>query len=383
MKRSVALLGATGSIGTSTLSVFDAHPDKFDLYSVAAHSNWKALLAIVKKYDVPNVAMWDECAAKKLSEALGRDVKTGIEAFLEFVSDPAVDVVVNALVGAVGCLPTIKAIECSKVVALANKETMVMAGTVINNLLKEYPQSKIYPIDSEHNAIFQCLADRPISEVSNIQLTASGGPFRELPQEEFENITLERALKHPTWSMGPKITIDSATLMNKGLEVLEAHFLFNIPLDQIHVVVHPQSVVHSLVQFKDGSLMAQLGAPDMKIPIQYSLSYPERWDLPVEQVSLSDLQSLQFYKPDFLKFPCLRLAFEAGEKGGTAPAILNAANEVVVASFLKENITFNDIPQINEKVLNSVEVIENPTLDDVLQADTTARETAQRLIDEL
>ncbi len=383
MKRTVSLLGATGSIGTSTLSVLDAHPDKFDLYSVAAHSNWKELKIIVEKYDVQHVAMWNAEAAEKLSQELGREVLSGMDALLAFVSDPAVDVVLNALVGAVGCLPTVEAIKNSKDIALANKETMVMAGTVINRLLQEYTDAKIYPIDSEHNAIFQCLADRPISEVSNVQLTASGGPFRELPIEEFAHITKARALKHPTWSMGPKITIDSATLMNKGLEVIEAHFLFNIPFDQIKVVVHPQSMIHSLVQFKDGSLMAQLGAADMQIPIQYSLSYPERWELPVEHISLPDLHTLEFYKPDFEKFPCLRLAFEAGERGGTAPAILNACNEEVVASFLAENITFNDIPRINAKVLELMSIVDEPDLDAVLKADSEARATAKRLINEL
>jgi 1-deoxy-D-xylulose-5-phosphate reductoisomerase len=300
-----------------------------------------------------------------------------MEGLLEQTSLAEVDVVVNGLVGSIGCLPTMRALEKGKRVGLANKETLVMAGTVVEEVLLANPNSKLLPIDSEHSAIFQCLQDRPVEEIETIQLTASGGPFRTLDKSEFKNITVERALKHPTWSMGPKITIDSATLMNKGLEVLEAHFLFHVPFDQIDVVVHPGSIVHSMVQFRDGSLMAQLGAPDMKVPIQYALSYPERWPLNVDRVSLPELGRLEFYQPDTDKFPCLRLAYEAGKRSGTAPAILNAANEILVPAFLEHKISFLDIPKKLEKALENLSIVDNPNLEQVLAADETAREWAR------
>lgn len=280
---------------------------------------------------------------------------------------------VNGLVGSVGCLPTLEAIKKDKRVALANKETLVMAGYCVQQLLDQHPKAALLPVDSEHNAIFQCLAERPRHEVHQLQLTASGGPFRTLPQEEFANITREQALNHPTWSMGPKITIDSSTLMNKGLEVLEAHYLFKIPYDQIKVVVHPQSIVHSMVQFRDGSLMAQLGAPDMRHPIQYALTYPERWDLDVDHVYLPDIGSLNFFAPDTDKFPCLRLAYEAGERGGTAPAILNAANEVIVPAFLDGQISYLDIPRSLEDIMGQLSVQDDPDLDTILTTDEETR----------
>jgi 1-deoxy-D-xylulose-5-phosphate reductoisomerase len=376
-KQKVCVLGVTGSIGDSTLDVLRQHAHRFQLVAIAAGSSWQKVAKIAKEFEVEHLCMWNEEAAQKLSAELDTKVSYGMDGLLEQTSLAEVDVVVNGLVGSIGCLPTMRALEKGKRVGLANKETLVMAGTVVEEVLLANPNSKLLPIDSEHSAIFQCLQDRPVEEIETIQLTASGGPFRTLDKSQFKDITVERALKHPTWSMGPKITIDSATLMNKGLEVLEAHFLFHVPFDQIDVVVHPGSIVHSMVQFRDGSLMAQLGAPDMKVPIQYALSYPERWPLNVDRVSLPELGRLEFYQPDTDKFPCLRLAYEAGKRSGTAPAILNAANEILVPAFLEHKISFLDIPKKLEKALENLSIVDNPNLEQVLAADETAREWAR------
>jgi 1-deoxy-D-xylulose-5-phosphate reductoisomerase len=372
--RQVCLLGATGSIGDSTVDVIRQHPDRFSLYAVAAHSNWKKVAEIAQKFKVKQLCMFDANAAKELSRALNRPVLSGIEGLKELALDPNTDLIVNAVMGSVGCLPTLAAIAAGKHVALANKETMVMAGPVIQDALKENPKAYITPIDSEHNAIFQCLAGRSSEEVECLQITASGGPFREWPKEKFETITVKDALNHPVWSMGKKITIDSASMMNKGLEVIEAHFLFGIPYEQIRVVVHPQSMVHSLVQFRDGSLMAQLGAPDMRIPIQVAMTWPERLNLQTERLDLPTLAKLTFFAPDFEKFRCLALAFEAGKKGGVVPAMLNAANEVLVAAFLEEKIRFVDIPLCLENIVAKAPIINTRlSLDDALEADKEAR----------
>jgi 1-deoxy-D-xylulose-5-phosphate reductoisomerase len=376
-KQKVCVLGVTGSIGDSTLDVLRQHAHRFQLVAIAAGSSWQKVAKIAKEFEVEHLCMWNEEAAQKLSAELDTKVSYGMDGLLEQTSLAEVDVVVNGLVGSIGCLPTMRALEKGKRVGLANKETLVMAGTVVEEVLLANPNSKLLPIDSEHSAIFQCLQDRPVEEIETIQLTASGGPFRTLDKSQFKDITVERALKHPTWSMGPKITIDSATLMNKGLEVLEAHFLFHVPFEQIDVVVHPGSIVHSMVQFRDGSLMAQLGAPDMKVPIQYALSYPERWPLNVDRVSLPELGRLEFYQPDTDKFPCLRLAYEAGKRSGTAPAILNAANEILVPAFLEHKISFLDIPKKLEKALENLSIVDNPNLEQVLAADETAREWAR------
>lgn len=375
--RKVCLLGATGSIGDSTVDVVGQHPDMFSLYAVAAHSNWKKVAEIAEKFQVKQLCMFEPSAAKSLSEALGRPVLSGINGLKELALDPNSDLVVNAVMGSVGCLPTLAAIAAGKHVALANKETMVMAGPVIQDALKQNPKSYITPIDSEHNAIFQCLAGRSAEEVECLQITASGGPFREWPKEKFETITVKDALNHPVWSMGKKITIDSASMMNKGLEVIEAHFLFGIPYEQIKVVVHPQSMVHSLVQFRDGSLMAQLGAPDMRIPIQVAMTWPERLQLETNRLDLPTLAKLTFFAPDFDKFRCLALAYEAGKRGGVAPAMMNAANEVLVASFLEEKIRFVDIPRCLESIVANAPTIGGRlSLEDALEADSEARALA-------
>ena len=372
--KNICLLGATGSIGDSCLDVLMQHKDRFSLYSVAANTNWQKVAKIVKLFSVKRICMFDKFAAEKLEQELGVKVLTGLDGLKELASDTHTDIVVNALMGAVGCLPTLCAISEGKHVALANKETMVMAGPVILDALKENPKAFITPIDSEHNAIFQCLAGRPKTEVECLEITASGGPFREWSLENFEKITLKDALNHPVWSMGKKITIDSASMMNKGLEVIEAHFLFNIPYENIKVVVHPQSMIHSMVQFRDGSLMAQLGAPDMRIPIQVALTWPERLALKTNRLDLASLGKFTFFAPDFNKFRCLSLAFEAGKQGGVLPAMMNAANEVVVDAFLQEKIRFVDIPEFVENVMQKApKITSRLTLEDALLADKEAR----------
>ncbi len=381
MIQKVCLLGATGSIGDSTIGVIAQHPERFALHSLAAHSNWKKVAEIAAHHELRKICLFDETAAAELQKALGRPVLTGMDGLLELVSDPEADIVVNGLMGSVGCLPTLRAVEHGKLIALANKETMVMAGPVIQDALDANPRARITPVDSEHNAIFQCLADRPGSEVEKILLTASGGPFREWPAHRFADITVKDALNHPVWSMGRKITIDSASLMNKGLEVIEAHFLFRTPYEQIQVVVHPQSMVHSMVQFRDGSLMAQLGAPDMKIPIQCAMTWPERLALDTRRIDLAALGQLTFAAPDFGKFPCLGLAYQAGKAGGIQPAMLNAANEILVAAFLEERIGFLDIPKGIESCLAHARPVSGRlTLPQALEADTLARELAKEYI---
>ena len=379
--KNVVLLGATGSIGTSSVDVILQHSDIFKLYAVAANSSVAKVAEIVRKFKVERVCMFDPNAAKELEKELSMPVLAGMEGLCELAADPKADIIINALMGAVGCLPTITAIEHGKHVALANKETMVMAGPVIWDKLAENPKSFITPIDSEHSAIFQCLSGRPEKEVEFLEITASGGPFREWPIEKFESITVADALNHPVWSMGKKITIDSASMMNKGLEVLEAHFLFHIPYEQIKVVVHPQSMVHSLVQFRDGSLMAQLGAPDMRIPIQVALTWPDRLPLETKRLDLPTLAKLTFFEPDFNKFRCLALAFEAGRRGGIVPSMMNAANEVLVDRFLKGNLKFTDIPKYVEMVMQKAPTVTGRlTLDQVLEADAEARRLTASLI---
>lgn len=379
-KKHIALLGATGSIGNAALKVLRQHPGRFRLASVAAGKQWEKLLPILAEFKVGKACLWDAEAARELKRHWQGKVLTGMEGLLELAADGDADYVLNGLVGSIGCRPTLEAIARGKHVGLANKETMVMAGEVINAALRRHPESRVIPIDSEHSAIFQCLAGRPVSEVEHIQLTASGGPFREWPKARFASIRKSDALKHPTWVMGEKITIDSATLMNKGLEVIEAHYLFGVGFDAIKVAIHPSSIIHSFVQFRDGSLMAQLGCPDMQLPIQYALTYPERWPLAVDRLDMAKVAKLEFFAPDFEKFPCLGLAYQAGALGGTAPAVLNAANEVAVARFLAEEIAFTDIPAVSAAVLGNAEVTPKPGLDDVIKADAWARAAAEEFI---
>jgi 1-deoxy-D-xylulose-5-phosphate reductoisomerase len=380
MSNSVCLLGATGSIGDSALDVIEQRKEIFSLHSAAAHSNVRKMAEISGKFPEAKLALFDKNSALELQKITGKSVLAGMEGLLELVSDDC-NLVINGLTGSVGCEPTLKAIESGKKIALANKETLVMAGEVIMNALKKNPASQITPVDSEHNAIFQCLAGRKADEVESLQITASGGPFREWPVERFSEITLKDALNHPVWSMGKKITIDSASMMNKGLEIIEAHFLFDIPYKQIKVVVHPQSMVHSLVQFRDGNLMAQLGAPDMRIPILCAMAFPERLPLNTRRLNLPEIQKLTFFEPDLKKFPCLALAYEAGIAGGTRAAVLNAANEILANAFIQEKISFTDIPRGIEHCLENVkEQGGELNLEKILSADSSAREAAKKFL---
>jgi 1-deoxy-D-xylulose-5-phosphate reductoisomerase len=383
----IALLGATGSIGMSALKVVRQHPDRFRLSAVAAGRQWDKLLPIIEEFRVPVACVWDPASAAELRARTRAKVLEGMDGLLELVSAADVDYVLNGLVGSIGCRPTLEAISRGKRVGLANKESMVMAGELINAALARHPEARLIPIDSEHSAIFQCMAGRPVSEVEQIQLTASGGPFRTRAMADFATIRKSDALKHPTWVMGEKITIDSATLMNKGLEVIEAHYLFGVPFRDIKVVIHPSSIIHSFVQFRDGSLMAQLGCPDMQLPIQYALTYPERWPLKVDRLDMASIAKLEFFPPDTAKFPCLALAYRAGELGGTAPAIVNAANEAAVARFLEDRaagtpgaIGFTDIPRVIAAVLDEAALAPNPGLDEVVAADAWARKAATRIM---
>jgi len=380
----ICLLGATGSIGSSAFDVIKQHNERFFLRSAAAFGNVQKMVEISKEYPNAKLALFDENAALELKKITGKNVLAGMEGLLELVSDSACDLVLNGLTGSVGCEPTLKAIEQGKKIALANKETLVMAGAIIKEALNKNPKAQITPVDSEHNAIFQCLAGRGAAEVETLHITASGGPFRELPAEKFSQITLKDALNHPVWSMGKKITIDSASMMNKGLEVIEAHFLFGIPYERIKVAVHPQSIVHSLVQFRDGSLMAQLGAPDMRIPILNAMAFPERLALETKRISLPQIQKLTFFEPDFKKFPCLSLAYEAGKAGGARAAILNAANEILANAFIQERIAFLDIPRGIEHCLEKIsEQSGELNLEKVLFVDCSAREEARKFVEKI
>ena len=366
--KKISILGSTGSIGVNALNVVDNQRDDFNVIGLSAYKNSKLLVEQVKKYEPEFVSIVDAEAAHRLEQELGTfDVKIlkGREGLLELSSYGNVDLMLNALVGSSGMEPTINAIRSKVDVALSNKESLVMAGSIITNLADK-TNVKIYPVDSEHSAIWQCLVGENTKEVNKIILTGSGGPFRELPIEKFNTITLDQALNHPNWEMGKKITIDSATMMNKGLEVIEAQWLFNMPTEKIKIVIHPQSIIHSMVEFKDKSIKAQLGLPDMKIPIQYALTYPSHCETDWDELDLTEIQSLTFEKPDFIKFPCMKLAFDVLNIGGTAPAVLNVANEQAVYRFLNQEINFNEIPSIIEIACEKHEFVSDPSIDDIL-----------------
>ena len=366
--KKISILGSTGSIGVNALNVVDNQRDDFNVIGLSAYRNSKLLVEQVKKYEPEFVSIVDAEAAHRLEQELGTfDVKIlkGREGLLELSSYGNVDLMLNALVGSSGMEPTINAIRSKVDVALSNKESLVMAGSIITNLANK-TNVKIYPVDSEHSAIWQCLVGEDTKEINKIILTGSGGPFRELPIEKFNTITLDQALNHPNWEMGKKITIDSATMMNKGLEVIEAQWLFNMPTEKIKIVIHPQSIIHSMVEFKDKSIKAQLGLPDMKIPIQYALTYPSHCETDWDELDLTEIQSLTFEKPDFIKFPCMKLAFDVLNTGGTAPAVLNVANEQAVYRFLKQEINFNEIPSIIEIACEKHEFVSDPSIDDIL-----------------
>jgi len=379
--RGVAVLGSTGSIGTQTLEVLRLFPDRFRVRALTAGSNAELLAEQAREFRPDCVAIGAEEKRDTLRAALSdTDVRVtcGEEGLCGAAERPDVDIVVAAVVGFAGLAPVVSALRSGKQVALANKETLVVAGSLINDLL-DRTSGQLLPVDSEHSAIFQCLAGEEEQTVEEIVLTASGGPFRTRDAGTFSDITVEEALDHPNWSMGPKITIDSATMMNKGLEVIEAKWLFDADVDQIDVLVHPQSIVHSMVAFADGSVKAQLGVPDMKVPIQYALSYPSRWPAPHERLDWTEVSRLDFATPDTDKFPCLRLAYEALDIGGTAPAVLNAANEEAVALFLNKEIGFIDIPRAIEEALQTLPSADVPDLDALTQADAEARRFVQEL----
>ncbi len=376
--KKVVLLGSTGSIGTSTIKVAEDLPDRIRLVGLAAGNNLDLLLEQARKHRPEAVSINDPQKAKAAREALGKsaEVHSGAEGLMKLATMPGADIVLIAIVGTAGLQPALAAIRAGKDIAVASKEILVMAGEIVMAEARKHGV-RVLAVDSEHSAIFQCLEDKPPGSVRRLWLTASGGPFRNKPKAEFADITVECALKHPSWVMGKKITIDSATLFNKGLEMIEARWLFDIEMARVSVVVHPQSVVHSMVEFVDGSILAQLSTPDMCLPIQYALTYPERARSDRVQTSLAKLGSLTFEEPDEERFPALRLARRAGEVGGTLPAVLNAANEIAVEAFVQRRINF---PQITETVRRTMErhqVVSHPTLEQILEADTWARSDAK------
>ncbi len=374
----IAILGSTGSIGVQTLEVIEANKEIFEVVTLTANSSWELLAEQARRFNPDSVVIANEDYYTQLKDALSdTDVKVyaGAEALGMVVSLPSVDTVVSAMVGYAGLAPTVEALKASKRVALANKETLVVAGEIVMELSKKH-RAPLLPVDSEHSAIFQCLVGER-ADIEKIILTASGGPFRGYTLEQLNNVTIEDALRHPSWVMGRKITIDSATLMNKGLEVIEAGWLFELTADQIDVVVHPGSLIHSMVQFSDGAIKAQMGMPSMKLPIQYAMTFPQRMAMPQEP-RLDLLSSkMEFHSPDLEAFPALRLAYDAMRVGASAPAVLNGANEIAVERFLSGEIKFTDIPKIVESALENIPLITKPTLEEYKQIDAQVRGYAQ------
>jgi len=374
----LSILGSSGSIGVNALNVVRDFPDHFKVRYLSAHTQTDLLISQAQEFTPDAVAIGDESQRAHLKQALpGTEVLTGRSGLLELASRDNVDIMLNALVGSAGMEPTIRSIESSVNIALSNKESLVMAGDLINTLLVEKGVD-LYPVDSEHSAIWQCLVGEAPEDINRLIITGSGGPFRTIPKESFKDVTVAQALKHPNWSMGRKITIDSATMMNKGLEVIEAFWLFDLPADKIDIVIHPQSIVHSMVEFVDGSVKAQMGLPDMKIPIQYALSYPRHFPQAWEQLDLAEIGTLSFEKPDYEKFVCLKLAFEALKGGGSLPVVLNVANEEAVYRFLDGNIPFTAIPELISKAMNEHDFLEHPSLDDILALEQWTKSFIQR-----
>ncbi len=380
--KGLSILGSTGSIGTNVLRVVDAFPGRFRVVGLAAGGNVKLLAEQIAHHRPRIVSLAEPALLDELSRLVdlsGIRTVAGAAGMVEVATDPEAQMVVASAVGAVGLVPTYRALEAGKDVALANKETLVMAGELMLARAQE-TGARLLPIDSEHCALHECLDGRRPEDVRRLLLTASGGPFRSRPRESFAKVTREQALAHPTWRMGPKISIDSATLMNKGLEVIEARWLFGVPAAKIDVVIHPQSLIHSLVELVDGTVLAQLGVTDMRMPIQYALTYPERWPAAIPGVDFGKAMHFDFEPPDRAKFPCLSLAYRALEAGGTAPAALNAANEEAVAAFLDGRLGFDGIPRTIEQVLERTEARPTHVLEDVLAADRTARERAREVL---
>lgn len=373
--RNIAILGSTGSIGCSSLEVIANFPDELRVTYLTANKNIGLLQEQTRRFRPRAVVVLEESNASVLREALDgtTEVLVGEEGLQEIVCREDVDIVLSSLVGFAGLKPTLHAIEAGKDIALANKETLVVAGEIIMKKVRKHGV-RLLPVDSEHSAILQCIQGENTNDIERVILTASGGPFLNMNEEQFHRITVEQALNHPTWKMGNKITIDSATLMNKGLEVIEAFWLFGLPPEKIEVLIHPQSIIHSMVEFVDGSIKAQLSVPDMKIPIQYALMYPRRPASPYSKIDFNTLREMTFLRPDIKKFPCLPLAFRALQMGGTAPAVLNAANEVAVHLFLEERLSFTSIPAVIQDTLSSHTPIHNTMLQDVIKADSEARD---------
>ncbi|MDB6030851.1 MAG: 1-deoxy-D-xylulose 5-phosphate reductoisomerase [Verrucomicrobiales bacterium] len=375
--KNVVLLGSTGSIGTSTIKVAEDLPERIRLVGLAAGNNVDLLLEQTRKFQPEAISITDPAKAAELQGKLGSLTKvySNTEGLLKLATLPSADIVLIAIVGTAGLQPALAAIRAGKDIAVASKEILVMAGEIVMNEARKHGV-RVLAVDSEHSAIFQCLDDKPSSSVRRLWLTASGGPFRTTPKSDFPNITLERALKHPSWVMGRKITIDSATLFNKGLEMIEARWLFDVEMPRVSVVVHPQSVVHSMVEFVDGSIIAQLSTPDMCLPIQYALTYPERIQSERVQTNFAKIANLTFEEPDTDRFPAINLARKSGEVGGTLPAVLNAANEVAVDAFCARRIGFEQITQTVAATMAKHQVVEHPTLEQILEADTWARRQA-------
>lgn len=374
-KRRIAILGSTGSIGTQTLDVIRRHPEMFEVELISARRSVDLLVSQALEFNAANVVICDEARYHEVADTLqphGIKVWAGIESLCELVRQPSVDIVVGAMVGFSGLRPTLAALEAGKIVALANKETLVAAGSIVTETMRKH-EAVILPVDSEHSAIFQCLLAAQGNEVEKIHLTASGGPFREWDRSSIAAAKAAQALKHPNWSMGAKVTIDSATMMNKGFEVIEARWLFDMPAERINVVVHPESLIHSMVEFADGAVIAQLGCPDMRQPIAFALGFPGRLTTGGKKMDFAAIGKMSFEAPDLRRFPCLSLAYEAIRRGGNAPCALNAANEIAVAAYLKDMIGFYDIAHINEKCLAGLNFVAEPSLDDIFE---TNREIA-------
>ena len=379
-KKQIAILGSTGSIGTQALKVIEEHPDLYEAYALTANNQVELLAEQARKFMPAAVVIANEAKYLQLKEMLADlpiQVYAGADALCEIVEAKPIDVVLASMVGYAGLRPTMNAIRAGKAIALANKETLVVAGELINALAQQY-KTPIFPVDSEHSAIFQCL--EPNYALEKVILTASGGPFRKFTMEQLQHVTKVQALKHPNWEMGAKITIDSATMMNKGFEVIEAKWLFGVRPDQIEVVVHPQSIIHSMVQYEDGAVKAQLGMPDMRLPIQYAFSYPQRIKASFDRLDFSKMTELTFEQPDTNRFRCLALAYEALNRGGNMACIVNAANEVVVSAFLKDHISFLRMSEVIEQSMAKVSFIQTPTYEDYVATDAEARRVAESLI---
>ncbi|MFD2116793.1 1-deoxy-D-xylulose-5-phosphate reductoisomerase [Paenibacillus yanchengensis] len=375
--KKIAILGSTGSIGTQTLEIIAFHPDRFQVVALSAGQNIELLISQAKQFSPKLVSVATKQLADQVKLHLPSHITVvyGEEGLIEAAVHPAADIVVTAIVGSRGLPATLAAIEAGKTIALANKETLVTAGQLVMEKAARY-NVPIIPVDSEHSALFQSLNGEQLKTVYKLVLTASGGSFRDRTRSELANVTIEDALRHPNWSMGAKITIDSATMVNKGLEVIEAHWLFGMPYEQIDVVIHPESIIHSMVEYDDSSIIAQLGNPDMRVPIQYALTYPERIESPAKRLNLTAIQQLTFREMDYTRFPCLQLAFECGKLGQSAPTVYNAANEIAVARFLNREVSFLDIERIIETVINDHNLMAITDAESILEVDTWARKYA-------